>query len=73
MSVFSPAFIYATTPTVIDQTCPGKRADDHFYDELKKWSINVALYGLGLQNETGGKAGETEMSNKDIYTKIAGD
>ena len=49
LSVFSPAFIYATNPTIIDDTCPGKRADDHFYDELKNWSINIALHGLGLQ------------------------
>ena len=71
MSVFSPAFIYATTPTVIDQTCPGKRADDHFYDELKNWSINVALYGLGLQTEAGSSG--QEMNDKKIDTKIAGD
>ena len=73
MSVFSPAFIYATTPTVIDDTCPGKRADDHFYDELKNWSINIALYGLGLQTEAGGTAKIPELMNKEIYTKIAGD
>lgn len=48
LSVFSPAFIYATNPTIIDDTCLGKRADDNFYDELKNWSINIALNGLGL-------------------------
>ena len=73
MSVFSPAFIYATTPTVIDDTCPGKRADDHFYDELKKWSIKVALYGLGLQTQSVDGSFLPEDNEKKIHTKIAGD
>ena len=49
LSVFSPAFIYATNPAIIDDTCPRKKADDHFFDELKKWSISTALHGLGLE------------------------
>jgi len=56
LSVFSPAFIYATNPEIIDDTCPRKIADDHFFDELKSWSINVALHGLGL-NECRAKNG----------------
>lgn len=48
LSVFAPAFIYATNPAIIDATCPKKRADEQFYEELKSCCINVALRGLGL-------------------------
>ena len=48
LSVFAPAFIYATNPDIIDETCPLKKAGDDFYDNLKACSINVALQGIGL-------------------------
>jgi len=52
LSVFSPAFIYATNPTIIDDTCPRKRAGDDFFDKLKAWCVNVALRGLGLDEQS---------------------
>ena len=74
LSVFSPAFIYATNPTIIDDTCPGKRADDGFYDELKRWSINVALHGLGLQEDGENRSlSAIPVSEKKLYSNIAGD
>lgn len=74
LSVFAPAFIYATNPTIIDYTCPGKRADDNFYDELKRWSINVAWHELGLQ-ENGESDYFTALPSfkKKTYLNIAGD
>ena len=50
LSVFAPAFIYATNPDIIDETCPLKQAGDDFYDNLKACSINVALQGIGLED-----------------------
>ena len=64
LSVFAPAFIYATNPPIIDDTCPGKRPDKDFYDELKMCSINVALHALGLQEVSDRPAAETPAKNK---------
>ena len=74
LSVFAPAFIYATNPPIIDATCPGKRADDGFYDELKRWSINVALQGLGLQEDGENRSLPVIPAlEKKLYSNSAGD
>ena len=74
LSVFAPAFIYATNPTIIDDTCPGKRADDDFYNELKNWSINAAWRGIGLLENGEESSSATILPlNKNLLSNIAGD